>query len=127
MAETRETRQKKLIYEEINRMKFFFTAESLFNKISEKDKSIGIATIYRFLRDLKKNRKIHSYVCDRKNLYSSKNLNHNHFVCEMCGKIEHLKINRLDFIKSFVAGDVCHFQIEVTGVCISCKKNNVYK
>ncbi len=127
MVESRETKQKKIIQKEIDSMNFFFTAEEVYRKVAKIDKKVGIATIYRFLKNLKKNRKIHIYTCDRKSLYSTKNLNHNHFVCEICGKIEHLNINRIDFIKNFISGDICHFQIEVSGICESCKRRNIYK
>ncbi len=127
MVESRETKQKKIIQKEVDSMNFFFTAEELYGRVSKHDKNLGIATVYRFLRDLKKNRKIHLYTCDRKSLYSTKNLNHNHFICEICEKKEHLNIDKIDFIKKFVSGDICHFQIEVSGICESCKKHNIYK
>lgn len=121
MAESRETIQKGTIEKQIKEMKFFFTAEQLHTNVSKINKNIGIATVYRFLKDLKKNRKIHSYVCDRKSLYSLKNMNHCHFTCEVCGKIEHIKIEKIDFIKNFIDGDICHFQVEVSGLCNNCK------
>ncbi len=127
MVESRETRQKKVIQNEIEKIRFFFTVEELHKIVSKIDKNIGIATIYRFLRHLKKNRKIHSYNCDRKSLYSIKNLNHNHFICEICGKKVHIEIHNVDFIKKLISGDICHFQVEVSGICFSCKKRNVYK
>ncbi len=127
MVESRETKQKKIIQKEVDSMNFFFTAEELYGRVSKHDKNLGIATVYRFLRDLKKNRKIHFYVCNRKALYSLKNMNHSHFVCESCGKIDHLNINLVDFLKNFISGEICHFQIEVNGVCDFCRKRNLYK
>ncbi len=50
MAETRETRQKKIIEQELSKLKFFFTAEELHKKVVKKDSNMGIATIYRFLK-----------------------------------------------------------------------------
>ncbi len=120
MTESRETKQKKEINNAINDIKTFFTAQDIYDKV--KKKNIGIATIYRFLNELKKNRKIHFYVCNRKALYSLKNMNHSHFVCETCGKITHLNINRFDFLKNLVSGKICHFQIEVSGICSLCNK-----
>ncbi len=125
MTESRETKQKKEIDYAVNNTKTFFTAQDIYNKV--KKNNIGIATVYRFLNELKKNRKIHFYVCNRKALYSLKNMNHSHFICESCGKIDHLNISRIDFLKNFVSGEICHFQIEVSGICESCKRRNVYK
>ncbi|MGV8142345.1 MAG: Fur family transcriptional regulator [Candidatus Pacearchaeota archaeon] len=127
MAETRETRQKKTIEKELTKMRFFFTAEELHRIVLKADRNIGIATVYRFLKDLKKSSKIHAYLCDRKGLYSIKEMNHNHFKCESCGKMEHIKIENLDFVKNFVKGEICHFQVEVSGICTQCKKRNIYK
>ncbi len=121
MVETRETRQKKAIEKELLKMRFFFTAEELHEIISRTDPKIGIATVYRFLKELKKSRKIHEYLCDRKGLYSIKEMNHSHFKCESCGRIEHVAIKNLDFFKNFVDGDICHFQVEVSGICGVCK------
>lgn len=121
MTETRETKQKKIIEQEISKSRFFFTADEIYERVLKVDNNIGIATIYRFLKDLKKNRDIHTYVCNRKSLYSLKNMTHSHFVCESCGKLEHIKIENLDFLKKFVHGEICHFQIEVSGLCDLCK------
>lgn len=127
MVESRETEQKKLIAKKIAEMNHFFTAEELHNIVTKLDNRIGIATIYRFLRDLREKREIHSYNCERKSIYSKSNINHSHFKCEACGKISHLKIDSIDFIKKIVSADICHFQIEVSGLCDNCKKSKVYK
>ena len=124
MVEARETRQKNIIHKEIKNMRFFFGAEDLHKKVMNVDKSIGIATIYRFLNDLKKKREIHFYLCDRKGLYSLKNKNHSHFTCESCGRIEHINIESINFLKKFIEGDICHFQIEVSGICKNCKNKD---
>ncbi len=122
MIDTRETKQKRIIEQEISKSKFMFNADEIYERVVKIDKNIGIATVYRFLKDLRKNREIHSYICNRKNIYSLKNMSHSHFTCESCGKIEHIKIENLDFLKKFVSGDLCHFQIEVSGLCEQCKR-----
>ena len=121
MVETRETKQKSIIEHEISCINTFFTAEQLHEKIKKKDAKMGIATVYRFLKELKKNREIHSYACNRKSLYSTKKLSHCHFTCENCAKMEHINVQRLDFLKNFNVGNICHFQIEVSGICPDCK------
>ena len=54
----RKTKQKELIEEEVKKLDSFFTAEELFKRVNQKDKKIGIATVYRFLRNLKKKEKL---------------------------------------------------------------------
>ena|SRR3989338_9241080 len=123
MRLSRETNQKKILESEISRINSFFTAEELFEKIKKKNSSIGIATIYRFLKDLKAKRKIHTYVCDRRVLYSRANSSHCHFICEKCNKTVHFQVDNIDFLKNKLkskASSICHFQIDVQGICEDC-------
>src|SRR3989338_2060758 len=105
----RLTKQKKLIEQEIARYSSFFNAEDLYHKVSQKNSTIGIPTIYRFLQDLTKNRQIHSYSCNRKTLYSNSKKNHCHFTCEKCSEKKHITIQKLDFVKEQIEGELCHF------------------
>ncbi len=116
----RVTQQKQLIMEEITTFSSFFNAEELYHKVFKKNQKTGIATVYRFLNDLTKNGEIHSFQCNRKTLYSNSKKNHCHFTCEKCGERKHIDIKKLDFLNRQVDGEVCHFQIDVTGVCRKC-------
>jgi len=118
---SRNTKQKKLIQEELDKTKTFFSAEALYKKIKKKDKSMGIATVYRYLNELKKQNKIFSYICDRRTIYSTSNKSHCHFICEETGKIIHFEIESLDFLKKKIPGDITSFQLEVKGICKECK------
>ena len=118
---SRQTRQKHILRLETDKFRSFFTAENLHEKAKNKDDKIGIATVYRFLKELSKNNKIHSYLCDRKTIYSISEKNHCHFLCQKCGKVFHISINSIDFIKGNLKGDICHFQINVEGICGDCK------
>ena len=84
---SRKTKQKDLINKEINKFKTFFKAEDLYKKIRTIDKNIGLATIYRALKELRKNKKIHSYTCENKLVYSKENKSHCHFICEETGEL----------------------------------------
>lgn len=116
----RQTRQKQLIEQEIDSFGSFFNAKELYNRVSKKNSFIGIATIYRFLNNLVKKGEIHSFLCDRKTIYSNSKKNHCHFTCEKCGDVKHMDIKKLDFLKKQVDGDICHFQIDVSGKCEKC-------
>jgi len=120
MAKLRNTRQKELLEEEIRKFSSFFSADDFFALVRKKDSKIGIATIYRFLAELVKKGEIHSYLCNRRTVYSLDKKSHCHFVCEGCGKVDHLDIKSLDFVDNKVEGSICHFQIDVSGVCKSC-------
>ncbi len=116
----RSTKQKQNIEQELAHFSSFFTAEELYHKVSKKNSSIGIATIYRFLNELTKEGSIHTYLCNRKTLYSNSKKNHCHFTCEKCGEKKHLNIQKLDFLNEQIEGELCHFQIDITGVCKRC-------
>ena len=116
---SRKTKQKLILEEEINKMNNFFSAEELFAKV--KNKKIGIATVYRFLHDLRKQRKLHSYTCNKKIVYSKNSNNHSHFICQKCGKTIHFNLDNIDFINKKIHGEICHFQVEVSGICKDCK------
>jgi len=117
----RKTNQKKVIEREISNFHSFFNAEELYRQVSKKDKNIGIATVYRFLKRLIEEGRIHSYFCDRKTIYSSNTRSHCHFICENCGDITHINLKKLDFMQKEVKGNIRHFQIDITGICEKCQ------
>jgi Fur family ferric uptake transcriptional regulator len=123
VKKSRKTKQKELIQTEISTFTSLFTADELFDKIKKKDGTIGIATVYRLLKDLRKKKELHSYVCERKMIYSREKNNHCHFICQKCDQITHFNIEKIDFLRSKIKGDICHFQIDVHGICDKCLKH----
>ncbi|MEK6969318.1 MAG: transcriptional repressor [Nanoarchaeota archaeon] len=122
----RKTKQKLLIKEEINRFNKLFTAEELLSRVKKTNKKISIATIYRFLKDLREKKELHSYLCDRKTIYSKEENNHCHFICQQCGETKHFEVSNLDFLKNKLKGNICHFQVDVYGVCDKCFKKEFF-
>jgi len=123
---SRNTRQKELIIKIISKHLGFFNAEDIFKLVQKEDSRIGIATIYRVLKDLKnKNKnKIYYYTCNRKSLYSNKKISHCHYICDKTGKISHFEIDSLDFldnIKNKIPGTITSFQLEIHGICEKCE------
>lgn len=118
----RMTKQKKLLYEETNKFHKLFDAYLLHEKIIQKDKGIGIATVYRFLNDLEKKGEIHAYICDNKRMYSTDTKSHIHFQCEVCRTFKHIDDANVDFLKKLTREDICHFEINISGVCAKCKE-----
>ncbi|MDO8564208.1 MAG: transcriptional repressor [Nanoarchaeota archaeon] len=119
---SRETLQKKMIEDALNNFDSFFTGEELFEYIKKKHNGIGLATIYRFLKEQRERQLLHSYVCNRSILYSKENKNHCHFICEHCKKVEHFNLDKIDFLRKNIKGSPCHFQLDVYGLCESCRK-----
>lgn len=119
---TRNTKQKETINKEIKKIKSFFTAEDLYDKLKSTNPNIGLATIYRHLKKLREDKDIFSYTCEGKRIYSKENKSHCHFTCEETGKIIHFDIDSLDFLKNKIPGTISSFQIEIKGVCKECAK-----
>ncbi len=122
MKLSRETRQKEILSKELAKISSFFTAEEIHAKVRKKDSKIGIATVYRFLKDLRKKSQVHTYTCNRRVLYSKEKNSHCHFTCQKCHKITHFNLDKIDFLKNKL-GDVCHFQLDIEGTCQDCKRN----
>jgi Fe2+ or Zn2+ uptake regulation protein len=122
---SRQTKQKEQIEMAISCFNGLFTAEDLLDSVRKGNKTIGIATVYRLLKSLDRQGKVHSYLCSRQKLYSRYNENHCHFICHRCGRTEHLELKKLDFIKLDTGlGQACHFQLDIHGVCKKCLENS---
>lgn len=120
----RLTAQKSLLQQELDHSTTLFDAEELYAKAVTKNPALGIATVYRFLRECVEQGKIHSYSCGRKTIYSTSKNNHSHFRCEKCGLVQHIGVKKLDFLPLALRNTVCHLQIDITGICISCQAKN---
>jgi len=116
VVKTRQTRQKEILDKEIKSFKNFFSAEDLLEKAQKKDKKISIATVYRYLKNLRENNQIYSYTCSGKKIYSNKTISHCHFECIETGKIIHFDIDNIDFLKDKIPGEIQSFQLEVKGI-----------
>ena len=118
----RKTKQKELILNEINRFKTMFTADELYGMVKKNNSDISITTVYRLLKGLRTKKELHSYLCDRRIVYSKERNNHCHFSCQKCGKIKHFDVKTIDFLNEEIKGNICHFQIDVNGICEDCLK-----
>lgn len=120
---SRNTKQKELIDNVVSSTNSFFTAEDIYNLTKKKDSKLGIATVYRFLNNLKRTGKLYSYICDRKTLYSKEKNSHCHYICEKTGKVIHFNIENLEFLKNIkqkIPGDIRSIQLEIRGICKEC-------
>lgn len=118
----RITKQKELLKKELKTKKTFFTAEEFYKHVKKKDIKLGIATIYRFLNEEVNKKNIHSYTCNRRTLFSTEEKTHAHFYCEECKKEKHIEMKNVDFLKNELSEEICHFQLDITGICKDCKK-----
>ena len=116
----RMTKQKRLISQELEKFNSFFSADELFELVNSLNPGIGKATVYRYLKELRDSRHLHSYLCDRRLVYSREHSNHSHFTCQRCGRVIHFEVDSIDFLAKKVKGSICHFLIDVSGTCDEC-------
>lgn len=109
---------------ELNSINSFFGAQDLYDKVKQKDSHIGMATIYRYLKEASDKAELFSYVCDRRTVYSKGKKSHCHFECENTGKIIHFEVDNIDFLKDKIPGTITSFQLEVKGVCNTCNNTS---
>lgn len=122
LKQNRATKQKEKINQELKKINFFFSAEYLYGIVKQKDKKIGIATIYRYLKEANKKEELFAYTCNRRTVYSKGKKSHCHFNCEKTGKIIHFEIQNLDFLKDKIPGTISSFQLDVKGTCKKCNE-----
>ena len=118
----RLTKQKKMLHEEIKLFSSFFDAQELHQKLSGKHQKFGLATIYRFLNKAESDGDLHSFLCHNKKIYSNNKKSHAHFTCERCGKLKHIPLKNVDFLQETLPDEICHFQVELVGICSGCKQ-----
>lgn len=116
----RITKQKKILLDALAQCSGFFSAEELQSFVKTKNKNMGIATIYRFLKKSEESERVHSYSCNNRKMYSTHTKNHIHFTCERCLKIHHLHVAKADFLQQNIPGKPCHFQLNISGICTQC-------
>ncbi len=124
---TRFTSQKAILESEIGEFTSFFTAEELHGKITRSFPKIGIATIYRYLKSAVEHNEVHSYQCERRTIYSTNSKNHCHFYCEVCEEKKHISLKNIGALQESIKGKMCHFQIDVVGICEDCLRKRVEK
>ena len=120
VLKSRNTIQKEIIAEEINKFSEFFSAEDLYKKVSLKDQKVSIPTIYRYLKSLREKEDINSFICCGSQVYSKKQTSHCHFICDKCGDHIHFKVDNIDFLKNKRIDKVRNFSIDINGICDKC-------
>jgi Fur family ferric uptake transcriptional regulator len=127
--ELKNTPERFTILDEIIKWHKHFEADALLVHLKTKNKKISRATIYRTLELLvdcglvKKVTFNHSQACYEPVSGLS---NHDHFICEQCGKIIEFydaSINRIhDHLQAHYGLEVLHYTYHLYGRCTECKR-----
>lgn len=121
------TQQRILILKTLRQGRRHITAQELYEELLRIDKSIGFATVYRFLRSLAE----HHFVTEVKmgHFPARYELNsqshHDHLTCTRCGKICEFENKSIESHQLKVAQQfgfrLTHHVLELFGVCSSCQ------
>lgn len=124
-ARTRETRQRRVVYETIRGTKTHPTADWIFDTVRETLPKISLGTVYRNLAVLKSEGLVRElYGADRKARYDAHLEPHGHFICTGCGEIRDVEgISELAWqtLKDLVGCDVADQRVEFVGLCPACR------
>ena len=120
MGRLRTTQQLELLQQTSKQLSDFFDAQTLHQEAQKSDEEVGIATVYRYLKDATKAGDLHKYRCNNRSVYTTKKKSHCHFICEKTGKTIHFELDSIDFLADKVPGTIKSIQIEVTGECADC-------
>jgi len=120
MARSRTTRQYEVLTEAIKNLSSFFDAQELLTEANNTEE-ISQATTYRFLKQQVQDKHLFEYRCEGSRVFTKQKRSHCHFICEETNKVIHFDVDNIDFLKDKVPGEIRSFQIEVRGVCNTCK------
>ena len=123
----RNTNQRQLILEFIERSLTHPTAEQVFQSVRKKLPRISFGTIYRNLDVLEKQGSITGLKYSKEHVrYHAGSDDHYHFVCEHCDKIDDLEMNEMLDLNSQVAKRhgliINKHSLFFYGLCEDCKK-----
>ena len=120
----RQTRQKEAILSVIRGVGVHLSAEEIYDQVQQKEPGIGLATVYRNLKTLCDQQMIQKVTVDGYSFYDGCSDPHDHFICDLCGKISDIPCfehRELDvFITKQVSGKVTRRISVYFGICEDC-------
>ena len=124
---TRETKQRRVVYETIKATYSHPTADWIFDKVRNKLPKVSLGTVYRNLGVLKDEGLVHEiYGNDRRAHYDADTSPHGHFICEACDQIIGVRgIHKIDWrpLKDLVGCEVTEQKVVFSGRCASCQQD----
>ena len=121
---TRETKQRRIIFETIKSTLSHPTADWIFEQVRGAMPKISLATVYRNLSVLKEEGMVREiYGNDRRAHYDGDTSRHAHFICEECSRIIDVRgVKEVDWrtLKDLVGCEVTGQAVEFNGLCAAC-------
>ncbi|MBI4447563.1 transcriptional repressor, partial [Candidatus Woesearchaeota archaeon] len=83
----RLTQQRKIILEELKKVKTHPKAPDIYSTVRKRIKNVSLGTVYRNLESMAKEGKIIKIGCNNFSRFDGNATNHPHFLCEKCQKV----------------------------------------
>ena len=106
----------------------FVNADDIEKYLKNRNISVGLTTIYRFLNSLEKQGKVRVEYREHTKYYqyiSEECNNHYHLRCKKCGKLIHLHCDEIQELKEHIAKEH-NFEIDsmatIMGICATCNR-----
>lgn len=122
----RNTRQRRLILEELRKVKTHPAADSIFKLVRKRIPAISFGTVYRNLNLLRDQGEILELSCGRYSCrYDGSTHNHYHFLCLKCKNVFDIDAPVLEYLDIKVSENsgftVKYHRIDFYGYCKDCK------
>ena len=121
------TNQRRVIMEELRKLKSHPTAEELYCKVRERIPLISLATVYRNLDVLSEAGEVlRLEIAGKQKRFDGDVSNHHHMRCSVCGAVVDIDCPRLKNVDRELAAvleelDCSSFSLELSGVCRNCR------
>jgi Fur family peroxide stress response transcriptional regulator len=124
---TRETKQRRVVYETIKQTHSHPTADWIFEKVRSKLPKVSLGTVYRNLNVLKNEGLVREiYGNDRRAHFDADTSKHAHFICSGCDQIIDVRgLKTIDWrtLKDLVGCEVDDQDVVFSGRCPACRKD----
>ncbi|MFC1895858.1 transcriptional repressor [Thermodesulfobacteriota bacterium] len=121
----RMTRQRKVILEELRKVRTHPTADQVYEMVRRRLPRISLATVYRNLDSLSQIRTIQTLeLGGPQRRYDGNPTNHHHVRCLRCGRVDDVRMEALALLEDAAKGtdgyEVLEYRLEFQGICPEC-------
>jgi len=128
---TRETKQRRVVYETIKNTYSHPTADWIFEQVRDTLPKVSLGTVYRNLGVLKDEGLVREiYGNDRRAHYDADISHHAHFICDVCDRIVDVRgVKNIDWrtLKDLVGCEVSDQNVVFSGRCAACQQQEPKK
>lgn len=118
------TKQRKLILEIINSSSDHMTAEEIYTKAKQIERSIAIGTVYRNLGLMTEAGEIRRFpVPNEPDRFDKLTHPHDHLICQGCGALSDISVADLKgYLKEQTGIDIIAYDLNLRYICDECKR-----